>query len=148
MEKFRNEELFIRTKKASASVLEAGDAAVSAALVRLSSLMMEREGEILSANEEDLSRMDPSDPKYDRLSLTHSRLKGIADGIEAVASLPSPVGKVLSSTSRRSEISPVVVSTWLVVPSVMEAWPTPMVSTIFPKMSLMAAFSSSVLLAL
>ena len=100
MEKFRNEELFIRTKKASACVLEAGDEAVSAALVRLSSLMMEREGEILSANKEDLSRMDPSDPKYDRLSLTHSRLQGIADGIDAVASLPSPVGKVLSSAVR------------------------------------------------
>ena len=33
---------------------------------------------ILQENAKDLSRMDPNDPKYDRLMLTADRIKGIA----------------------------------------------------------------------
>jgi glutamate-5-semialdehyde dehydrogenase len=55
---------------------------------------------VLEANAEDLARMEPSDPKYDRLKLTESRLQGIAGDMEHVASLPSPLGKVLSETVR------------------------------------------------
>ena len=52
--------------------------------------------EILVANERDLSRMDSSDPKYDRLRLTHERLSAIASDCRNVASLPSPLGRILS----------------------------------------------------
>jgi glutamate-5-semialdehyde dehydrogenase len=55
---------------------------------------------ILQENAKDLSRMDPTDPKYDRLMLTPERIKGIATDIQNVASLPSPLGRVLSETSR------------------------------------------------
>jgi len=55
---------------------------------------------ILQENAKDLSRMDSNDPKYDRLMLTAVRIKGIADDIQNVASLPSPLGRVLSETSR------------------------------------------------
>jgi len=55
---------------------------------------------IMQENEKDLSRMDPTDPKYDRLMLTSDRIKGIASDISNVASLPSPLGRVLSETSR------------------------------------------------
>jgi glutamate-5-semialdehyde dehydrogenase len=48
----------------------------------------------------DLDRMDPSDPKFDRLKLNEERIKDIANDIRNVASLPSPVGKVLSETTR------------------------------------------------
>ncbi|WP_276495677.1 glutamate-5-semialdehyde dehydrogenase [Pontibacter litorisediminis] len=51
---------------------------------------------ILAANQQDLGRMDPSDPKYDRLKLTGERIQNIAADIRNVASLPSPLGKVLS----------------------------------------------------
>lgn len=50
---------------------------------------------ILSENQKDLQRMDPKDPKYDRLQLTEERLKGIIADMEKVAALPSPVGEVL-----------------------------------------------------
>ncbi|MDD2305828.1 MAG: glutamate-5-semialdehyde dehydrogenase [Prolixibacteraceae bacterium] len=55
---------------------------------------------ILQENAKDLSRMDPSDPKYDRLMLTADRIKGIASDISNVASLPSPIGRILSETIR------------------------------------------------
>jgi gamma-glutamyl phosphate reductase len=47
-----------------------------------------------------LSRMDPANPKYDRLKLTEERLAGIAGDMKNVASLPSPLGKLLSETTR------------------------------------------------
>lgn len=50
---------------------------------------------ILSENQKDLQRMDPKDPKYDRLQLTEERLKGIVADMQKVAELPSPVGEVL-----------------------------------------------------
>lgn len=56
--------------------------------------------EILQANAEDLQRMDPANPKYDRLKLTAERLQGIASDTRNVASLPSPLGRVLEETVR------------------------------------------------
>ena len=55
---------------------------------------------ILSENEKDLARMDKNDPKYDRLKLTEERLKGIAADTRNVATLPSPLGKVLKESVR------------------------------------------------
>ena len=55
---------------------------------------------ILSENEKDLARMDKSNPKYDRLKLTEERLKGIATDTRNVATLPSPLGRILKETSR------------------------------------------------
>ncbi len=44
--------------------------------------------------------MDAGDPKYDRLELTASRIRGIASDIRNVAALNSPVGKVLKENIR------------------------------------------------
>lgn len=51
---------------------------------------------ILRENERDLEKMDLSDPKYDRLRLTAERLESIAADIRNVATLPSPLGRVLA----------------------------------------------------
>ena len=50
---------------------------------------------ILRANAEDLSRMDPANPLYDRLKLTPVRIEGIASDMRHVADLPSPLGMIL-----------------------------------------------------
>lgn len=50
---------------------------------------------ILAANAKDLARMDPANPMYDRLKLTKERIEGIAGDTRNVATLPSPLGKVL-----------------------------------------------------
>lgn len=55
---------------------------------------------ILAENEKDLARMDQNDPKYDRLKLTEERLKGITADTRNVATLPSPLGKILKETVR------------------------------------------------
>ena len=55
---------------------------------------------ILSENKKDLARMSPDDPKYDRLKLTEDRLRNIATDTRNVATLPSPLGKVLKESTR------------------------------------------------
>jgi glutamate-5-semialdehyde dehydrogenase len=50
---------------------------------------------ILAENKKDLDRMDPADPKFDRLKLTAPRIRAIADDIRNVAALPSPLGRIL-----------------------------------------------------
>ena len=50
---------------------------------------------ILTENAKDLARMDETDPKYDRLKLTASRIQDIASDMRKVAELPSPLGRVL-----------------------------------------------------
>ncbi len=56
--------------------------------------------QILQANAQDLARMDRQHPMYDRLMLTPERIAGIAADMRNVASLPSPLGQVLSNTTR------------------------------------------------
>jgi len=51
---------------------------------------------LLTENQKDLDRMDPHDPKYDRLKLTADRIKDIAAEIRNVANLQSPLGRILS----------------------------------------------------
>ncbi len=47
---------------------------------------------LLVANALDLARMDPKNPKYDRLLLNEDRLRAIATDLRRVAELPSPLG--------------------------------------------------------
>lgn len=60
---------------------------------------------ILKENSKDLSRMDPADPKYDRLKLTAERIEAIAQDLRNVALLPSPLGHVLSDIIRPNELN-------------------------------------------
>jgi glutamate-5-semialdehyde dehydrogenase len=55
---------------------------------------------ILAENAGDLAAMDKADPMYDRLLLSKERILGIASDIRDVASLPSPLAKVLMETVR------------------------------------------------
>ena len=55
---------------------------------------------LLEANARDLSRMDRSNPLYDRLQLTVERLAGIASDMRHVASLPCPVGEIIDESVR------------------------------------------------
>ena len=59
---------------------------------------------ILSGNQKDLAKMETSNPKYDRLMLTEERIKGIANDIRNVATLPSPLGRILLKTTRPNGI--------------------------------------------
>lgn len=50
---------------------------------------------LLAANQLDLERMPVTDPRYDRLMLTHERIEAIAGDLRNVANLASPVGEIL-----------------------------------------------------
>lgn len=50
---------------------------------------------LLTENQKDLDRMDPADPKYDRLLLNPERLETIAADLRKLAILPSPLNQVL-----------------------------------------------------
>ncbi|WP_029904390.1 glutamate-5-semialdehyde dehydrogenase [Prevotella sp. 10(H)] len=50
---------------------------------------------ILAENQKDLQRMDTNNPKYDRLLLDEARIADIVKDIRNVATLPSPVGRIL-----------------------------------------------------
>lgn len=65
-------------------------------LLELAKQARENAASILIENKKDLDRMDPDDPKFDRLKLTHERIEGIASDMESVANLESPVGKILN----------------------------------------------------
>jgi glutamate-5-semialdehyde dehydrogenase len=51
--------------------------------------------DLLHENKKDLEKMERSDPKYDRLELTHERIKHIAREINSIEKLESPLGHVL-----------------------------------------------------
>lgn len=84
---------FAGVRAASRQLLEISADGRSRAITALASLVEENIDSILEANARDLSRMDPSNPLYDRLQLTPDRLRAIATDLRHVAALPTPVGE-------------------------------------------------------
>jgi len=67
----------------------------SRAILTLADLVDANHPLLLEANARDLARMDPSNPLYDRLQLTDSRLDAIASDLRHVAGLETPLGEVM-----------------------------------------------------
>src|SRR5574344_426834 len=88
-------EQFSIAKKASRTLALIPDARRDEILYAVADAISNNESAILAANASDLSRMDESNPLYDRLQLTPERLAGIAADMRHVAQLPSPLGRVL-----------------------------------------------------
>lgn len=86
--------------QAAKSLLRLSDDLIAEVLCAVADEIIAQADVILKANEQDLSRMDPANPKYDRLKLTLERLEGIAADMRNVSKLPSPVGKVLKEIVR------------------------------------------------
>ena len=68
---------------------------LNACLRRLAELTEASIELLLAANARDLARMDPENPKYDRLLLNEERLRAIAADLRRVADLPSPLNLTL-----------------------------------------------------
>jgi len=86
---------FEAAKRGAAQVALIPDAERAAALEAVADAILAHSAEILSANAEDLARMDPQNPLYDRLKLSPERLESIASDMRHVAALPSPLGRIL-----------------------------------------------------
>lgn len=93
-------ETFAAVKAASRELALLSDDTINQILNAVADATVAETSFILAENEKDLARMDKNDPKYDRLKLTEERLKGIAADTRNVATLPSPLGKVLKETVR------------------------------------------------
>lgn len=85
--------------KASRLLVTLSDEEIGNILNELADLAIADTPFILQENEKDLARMDPSNPKYDRLLLNPDRLQGIAADLRKVAELPSPLNITLEERS-------------------------------------------------
>src|SRR5271166_6927388 len=92
-----------RARTASAALRLASAEAKAAALRDAARAVRSRQREILDANARDLDEAESaglSPALRDRLALDPKRLEAIAAGLEAIADLPDPVGRVLASWTR------------------------------------------------
>ena len=94
------EKLLRETAVAAKQLVALPDEQVVKILRQVADALDAHQAEVLAANAEDLQRMDPANLKYDRLKLTADRVAAIANDMRNVASLPSPLGRVLQETVR------------------------------------------------
>lgn len=86
---------FEQAQKAASAFTRLSGEQINAVLKDLSRQTVEEKEFLLSENQKDLERMDPEDPRYDRLKLTAKRIEDIAADMANVAELPSPLHRVL-----------------------------------------------------
>lgn len=87
-------ETFEQVKRASKSLALLTDEQRNSILNAVADAIVLQKDRILKANATDLAKMGSSNPLYDRLQLTDSRLEAIAADMRNVASLPSPLGHI------------------------------------------------------
>ena len=87
-------ETFERVKRASKSLALLSDEQRNSILNAVADAIVNNQERILKANAQDLAKMEKSNPLYDRLQLTESRLEGIAADMRNVATLPTPLGHI------------------------------------------------------
>jgi glutamate-5-semialdehyde dehydrogenase len=86
---------------AAGSLARAPRPAKDAALLAAAAALRARSAEILAANEADVAGAPGLSAAYkDRLTLTPARIEAMAQGLEEVAALPDPVGRVLAEWER------------------------------------------------
>lgn len=92
--------IFEAARHAARNLALRSDEQISSLLRHVADAVDRNAAEILEANSRDLSRMAEDNPMRDRLQLTPERISDITSDMRSVASLPSPLGQVLSSTVR------------------------------------------------
>ena len=94
------EEQLKKAVSASGKLNLLDDEHIRGVLLKLAARSRENTDFILTENSKDLDRMDPENPKFDRLKLTKKRITDIASDIENVAALESPLGNILQESVR------------------------------------------------
>lgn len=92
------EELGANAKKAEKAMRGISSAQKDNALEEIAKALEENQALIISENEKDLEnavKKEMSKAMQDRLKLDEKRIKGMADGVRKLISLPDPVGRVL-----------------------------------------------------
>ncbi|MDQ3570538.1 MAG: glutamate-5-semialdehyde dehydrogenase [Actinomycetota bacterium] len=92
-----------RAKRAARELAGASTAVKDAALEAGADLLVQRAGDVVAANAEDVARAEgagTSATVVDRLRLDTARVEAMADGLRQVAALPDPVGEVVAGWAR------------------------------------------------
>ena len=90
-----------RARAAATALALASAESKVAALREAARAVRDRASEILAANAGDLAEAEDLSPALrDRLALDPKRIEAIAAGLEAIAELPDPVGRVLAQWTR------------------------------------------------
>lgn len=90
-------------KQAKKSIANAGTAVKDKILLKIADQLIERQEEILFANQKDIKNgkdNSMADGLLDRLLLTKQRIDSMAEGVRQVASMADPVGKIISGFKR------------------------------------------------
>lgn len=88
-------------RAATAALAVAPSAIKDQALLLAAAALREREAQIIAANAEDIAAAAGLTPAFrDRLLLNPARVEAMAKGLEEVAALPDPVGRVLTEWQR------------------------------------------------
>ena len=87
--------LIIKTWKAAINLRQASDKQLKAVLLQLADELEKNSTAILKANQLDVEKQDPGNPRVDRLILNKQRIAGIANSIRKISRLPNPSGKTL-----------------------------------------------------
>ncbi len=84
-----------RTHAAARCLQTVSNADLKKLILDMAKALEENQAAILKANQKDLSKQDPENPRNDRLLLNEKRIKGIAGSMRKVARLADPTGKIL-----------------------------------------------------
>ncbi|WP_207514477.1 glutamate-5-semialdehyde dehydrogenase [Longitalea luteola] len=87
--------LIVKTWKAAVNLRQATDKQLKAVLLQLADELEKNANVIIKANQLDVEKQDPANPKVDRLLLNKQRIAGIANAIRKISKLPNPSGKTL-----------------------------------------------------
>ena len=90
------QEKLLRARAASARLALLSTEEKNALLLAIADALEAKEKSILAANREDVENSGLEAAMRDRLLLTSSRIKDIADGVRQVAALPDPIGETLA----------------------------------------------------
>lgn len=95
-------EILQKAKNAKSQINLATVEQLNEGLLKMADSLVENADLILAENKADLEKAKGtvSEVMLDRLSLNKERIESMAEGVRQVAKLPSPVGKVLSTTKR------------------------------------------------
>jgi glutamate-5-semialdehyde dehydrogenase len=98
----------VGARRAAAALARSSEEDRNNALLAAANAIRKRQAEILAANAVDLGEAKGrglSGPMLDRLMLDADRVAGMAAGIEAVANLPDPLGRVIAEWERPNGLS-------------------------------------------
>ncbi|MGY4384967.1 glutamate-5-semialdehyde dehydrogenase [Pedobacter sp. UYP24] len=89
----------INAKKAQQSISSLSDLDKKNLINELASAIEDNMEKVIEENLKDLIKMDPADPKRDRLLLNKDRINGLCKSLTAVAELADPTNILLSETT-------------------------------------------------